>query len=108
MKLRFVLSSIAMGFLIALAPLSAQAQTTTETIVEKHVIITPSPKAICTAVVGHWEGDTWVDAHNVCKYENRAEGIAWISDYWSCTTYTADGTCTAWALVPGHWVKTLP
>ena len=88
---------------------SAQAdETTTTTTIEKHVIITPSPKSVsCTTIDAHWEGDVWVDTQSVCKYENRTEGAAWVNDYWTCTAANADGTCTAWALVPGHWVKTL-
>jgi|GEM_PF-1863201 hypothetical protein len=103
------LSVLAIGLLSLLLSFGVQAQdtTTTTTVVEKHVIITPAPKADCTTVAGHWEGDVWVDTHDVCKYTDRPEGAAWVSDYWSCTAATADGTCTAWTLVPGHWVKTL-
>lgn len=87
---------------------SAFAQTTTTTtVVEKHAIVTPAPKAECTSVAGHWEGTTWVETHDVCKYVNRTEGAAWINDYWSCVAATDDGTCSNWVLVPGHWVKTI-
>jgi hypothetical protein len=109
LRLRFTLSAVITGFLLSLFSLSAQAQdTTTTTVVEKRVIVTPAPKPVCTAVQAHWDGDVWVEAHNVCKYENRAEGVAWVSEYWSCTAASADGTCSTWTLVPGHWVKTLP
>ena len=85
--------------------ISIQAQETI--VVEKQVIISPAPKAICTSVAAHWEGTVWIDTHDVCKYENRIEGVAWINDYWSCTSASADGTCLTWVLIPGHWVKTL-
>ena len=91
-------------------PFAVQADdtATTTTVVERHVIITPAPQSSCSSVAGHWEGDIWVDTHNVCRYENRTEGVAWVAEYWSCTKATADGTCAAWVLVPGHWVSTLP
>lgn len=94
-------------------PLATQAQdspdtTTTTTTVERHVIITPAPQADCTSVAPHWDGDIWVDAHNVCRYTGRPEGAAWVADYWSCTQANPDGTCSSWSLVPGHWVNTLP
>ncbi|MEO8402481.1 MAG: hypothetical protein ABI597_11940 [Gammaproteobacteria bacterium] len=101
------LAILGVGLLSSLLSLSIQAQETTTTIVEKRAIITPAPVSTCTTVEGHWEGTVWINTHQVCKYENRAEGVAWINDYWSCTTYTSDGNCTSWALVPGHWVKTL-
>ncbi|MHB1949302.1 MAG: hypothetical protein ACYCQI_14440 [Gammaproteobacteria bacterium] len=86
--------------------MNVQADTTT-TVVEKRTIVTPAPTGNCTSVAAHWDGNTWVAAHDVCRYENRTEGAAWVQDYWSCTDATPDGTCTNWALVPGHWVKTL-
>lgn len=104
--LRFRLPVLGACLLSLLIPFSAQADTTT-TVVEKRVIVTPAPKATCSSVAGHWEGNTWVDTHNICKYENRTEGAAWIDAYWSCVAATSDGTCTTWDLVPGHWVKTL-
>ena len=85
---------------------TAFAQETTTTVIEKHVIITPPPTAVCATIAGHWEGNIWVDKHDVCKYENRAEGVAWINPYWSCVAFTDDGSCTNWAWVPGHWEKT--
>ena len=100
---------LAIALLFSVLSFSVQAQdtTTTTTVVEKHVIISPAPKAVCSSVAGHWEGNVWVDTHDICKYENRTEGVAWVNDYWSCTASDADGNCTAWTLVPGHWVKTL-
>jgi len=97
-RLLLALSSIFISF-------SLFAQDTTQTNI---TITTPAPVATCTNVASHWEGKIWVEAHNVCKYENRPEGVAWINDYWSCTEASADGKCTTWALVPGHWVTTLP
>jgi len=104
--LHFRLSVIGVGLLSLFTSFAIQAQETTTTVVEKHVIISPAPKAICTSVAGHWEGSVWVDTHDVCKYENRTEGAAWVNDYWSCTASNPDGTCTSWTLVPGHWVTT--
>lgn len=79
------------------------------TVVEKRVIITPAPKsAKCTTVAGHWEANIWVAEQTICTYEGRAEGVAWVQDYWACTASTADGNCTTWEYRPGHWVKTLP
>lgn len=101
------LSAFVIILLSSLLSLGVQAQETTTPVVEKHVIISPAPKAVCSSIAGHWEGNTWVDTHDVCKYENRPEGAAWINDYWSCTAATDDGTCTTWTLTPGHWVKTL-
>lgn len=83
--------------------------TTTTTVVEKHTILTPVPKSVnCTTIPAHWEGNVWIYTQNACIYENRQEGVAWIQDYWACTTYTMDGNCSAWEYRPGHWVKTLP
>ena len=104
---RFQSLVILISLLALFIPFGAQAQDTTTTVVEKRVIITPAPKANCYSVAGHWENDVWVDTHDICKYENRVEGVAWVNDYWSCTAANADGTCTNWVLVPGHWVKTL-
>lgn len=89
---------------LLILPLSNQAQT----VVEKKLIVTPVPTATCETVEGHWEGIIWVATHNVCKYTNRTEGVAWIDNYWSCTTSDNNGNCTAWTWVPGHWVATYP
>ncbi|OAI48829.1 hypothetical protein AYO45_00715 [Gammaproteobacteria bacterium SCGC AG-212-F23] len=102
-----VLGACLLSAFISFGVQAEETTTTTTTVVEKHAIITPAPKAVCTSVAGHWEGSIWIDTHNVCKYENRTEGAAWIADYWSCTTANADGSCVSWTLVPGHWVKTL-
>lgn len=101
-----LVSKLGLGLMALVLSVAVQAETET-TVVEKKVIITPSPQATCTTIDGHWEGNAWVSKHDVCKYENRTEGVAWVQDYWSCTVYKADGTCTSWELVPGHWVKTL-
>jgi len=101
---RFHLSVLGAGLVSLFVSFSAQADTT---VIEKRVITTPAPKATCTTVPGSWKGNTWIDAHQVCKYENRKEGAAWVDSYWSCTEAGADGTCTAWTLVPGYWVQTL-
>ncbi len=99
------LSAFFIALLSLFVSLGLQAQTTT--VVEKRVIVTPVPKAICTTVEGRWQGSTWIASHEVCKYENRKEGAAWVNSYWSCTEATADGTCSNWTLVPGYWVQTL-
>ena len=113
--LNFRLSLLAFGLASTFVSYAAQAQTTstttttptgTTTVVEKRTIVTPAPKGNCTTIAAHWEGNEWRDTYTLCKYENRKEGIAWISDYWSCSDYTANGNCTTWALVPGHWVNT--
>lgn len=94
---------------VLLMSFTAFAQETTTTVVEKKVVVTPPPKSVnCTAIPAHWEGDTWVDTQNICRYENRVEGVAWVQDYWACTAATATGDCTTWEFRPGHWVKTLP
>jgi len=102
---RYRVLSLVVG-LLSLISFNVQAEATTTTIVEKRVIVTPAPKAVCSTVAGHWKNNVWVDAHNICKYDNRTEGVAWVSDYWSCTE-AVDDKCTAWSLIPGHWVKTL-
>ena len=112
LNFKFKIVTLVLGMVFAFFSFTALADdpadtTTTTTVVEKHTIITPAPKAVCTAVAGHWEGSVWVDTHNVCRYENRSEGAAWVDTYWSCTVYDANGNCTSWALVPGHWEKTI-
>lgn len=102
--LRSYLSVLIVGILSCFVFINTQAQTT---VVEKRVIVTPAPKATCTTVEGAWKGNTWIASHEVCKYENRKEGVAWVDSYWSCTESSEDGTCTAWTLVPGYWVQTL-
>lgn len=102
---RLKCSFLALGLVSAFISFGVHAQETT--VIEKKVIVSPTPKGVCTTVEGHWQGNIWIAAHDVCKYENRVEGTAWINDYWSCTAATADGTCTNWVFVPGHWVKTL-
>ncbi len=73
------------------------------------VVTTPPPKSVsCNTIAAHWEGNIWIDSQTVCKYENRTEGVAWLQDYWACTSSSADGTCTTWEYRPGHWVQTLP
>lgn len=104
--LRFRLSVFAISLLSLFFSFGVQAQEATTTVVERGVIITPAPKAVCASVAGHWEGNIWIEKHDICKYENRTEGVAWVNDYWSCTVANPDGTCVTWALVPGHWVKT--
>jgi hypothetical protein len=95
------------GLLLLVLSFGVQAQsTTTTTVVEKRTILTPPPKGECTTVAGHWvDSNTWADSYTTCKYENRTEGVTFISDYWSCTAASADGTCTSWVFVPGHWEK---
>lgn len=94
-------------FLSVYTAAQADDMNTNTVVVEKKVIVTPAPAATCTSVAGHWEGNTWVYSHNVCKYENRTEGSIWIDSYWSCTA-ASDTTCTAWTLVPGHWSASTP
>jgi hypothetical protein len=108
-RFRLGLLILGVGFLslfISIGAQAAETSSTTTTIVERQ-IITPAPKAVCKSIAGHWEGNVWVDVHNVCRYENRTEGAAWIDSYWSCLVADAAGTCTNWQLVAGHWVKTL-
>lgn len=95
--LRSRLCILAIGLLSSAMSFTAQADTTT------YVVVSPAPKGVCTTVTGHWEGSNWIDRQEICKYENRPEGALWISDYWSCTKSTADGNCSNWTLVPGHW-----
>lgn len=87
---------------------NAFAQETT--VVEKKVIITPTPKSgACNTVAAHWEGDVWFDTQTVCTYENRQEGVAWVQDFWSCAKYDlSSGECNSWEYKPGYWVKTMP
>jgi hypothetical protein len=108
LRLNIFLSFLASSLLFSLSFNAQAAETTTTTVVEKSTIVTPAPKAICTSVAAHWEGNVWVATHDVCKYENRPEGAAWVSDYWTCTEATASGSCTTWTLVPGHWIATAP
>lgn len=103
----FRLSGLGIGLFSLFISFGIQAQETTTTVVEKRVIVTPTPKATCSTVEGRWQGTTWIAAHEVCKYENRKEGVAWVNSYWSCTDATADGNCTTWTLVPGYWMQTL-
>jgi hypothetical protein len=108
MKIKILFVFLSM---LSLFAINTQAQTsTTTTTIEKKVIVTPVPKsAKCTTVGPHWEGEVWVDTQTICTYENRVEGVAWVQDYWACTTYNVDtGACTAWEYKPGYWVKTLP
>lgn len=105
--LRFRLSVIAISLLPSLLSFNVQAKEVKTTVIEKHVIVSPAPKAVCTPVAGHWESGVWINKHDICKYEGRTEGVAWVSDYWSCTEANADGTCITWVLVPGYWVKTI-
>jgi len=99
---------------IALFTLNVYAQDTTTTtvvpatttVVERGVITTPAPKAVCKTVPAHWEGDMWADTHSECSYTNRPEGVVWVDSYWSCSQASADGTCTTWTLVPGRWLTT--
>lgn len=102
--LRLSLGVLSLG-LLSVMSISANAQATgaTTPVVEKYVIVSPTPKGVCTTVAAHWSGNVWVAAHEECKYENRTEGVTWVNDYWSCTASTSDGNCTTWALVPGHW-----
>ena len=104
---RLHLTAIGLSLIALLPAIPTHAQTTQTTVVEKRVIQTPAPKGTCTTIAAHWEGNEWRDTYTLCKYENRKEGVAWVSDYWSCNQYTADGQCTTWTLVPGHWVSTL-
>ncbi len=102
--LRFRLCILGLGLLSSAMSLGAQADQ--PTVVEKYVVVSPAPKATCTTISAHWEGNVWIDKQEICKYEGRPEGITWVNSYWSCTTSTADGNCTNWTLVPGYWKKT--
>ena len=102
--LRFRLSVLGVGLATLFVSFAVQADTM---VVERKVVTTPEPKAICTTVEGSWKGNTWISSHEVCKYENRKEGVAWVNSYWSCTDAAADGTCNTWTLVPGYWMQTL-
>src|SRR3990167_3718085 len=85
--------------------LSFAQETVTTTTVSKNVVITPPPKSInCTTINAHWQDNIWVDTQTICKYESRAEGVAWVNDFWACTVTTADGQCTTWELRPGYWI----
>lgn len=99
--LHFRLSVIGIGLLSLFISIGAQAQ-------EKSSVHSSPPKGVCSSVASHWEGNIWADTYDVCKYEHRAEGVAWINNHWTCTAITGDGYCSNWEMVPGHWVKTLP
>ncbi|OGT36461.1 MAG: hypothetical protein A3F11_11775 [Gammaproteobacteria bacterium RIFCSPHIGHO2_12_FULL_37_14] len=106
--IRLGLSAL-LGLLVMNVSMNIQAQEVVVPVVEKNIIISPAPKSVsCTTVNAHWEDNVWVDTQTVCRYESRVEGVAWVNDYWACTTATADGKCTVWELKSGHWVKTLP
>lgn len=102
--LRSRLCILSLGLLSAIS-FGAQAQEPTTQVVEKYVIVSPAPQGSCTTVNAHWEGGVWVATHEVCKYENRPEGSVWVSDAWSCTNSSPDGTCGTWVKTPGHWEK---
>lgn len=87
--------------------------TSTTTVVERKVIVTPvpAPKQVieapqgyvnCVTVEAAWVGDSWIPEHQMCTYKNVSQGTTWVGSYWSCTKYT-DGNCTNWEWVPGHW-----
>lgn len=131
---RFHLRSICIitGFFSILAAISTQAQdqqttsvtTTTSqtpeggTLVKTVKIITPVPAAkevvaapegyvTCFTVQEGWFNDFWVPTHQVCQYDNAADGIVWIEGYWGCNVATAEGVCSNWEWRAGHWEKKL-
>ncbi len=103
---RIYLSAICLSLLSIFVSLGATAQEATTTEQKRVIITTPTPKATCKTVEGHWQGSSWIASHDVCKYENRKEGVSWVNSYWSCTDAGTDGTCTNWTLVPGYWTQT--
>lgn len=93
------------------------AQAATETVIEKQVVITnvpaakevvvtPSGAVRCFTVKEGWSGNEWIPEHQICQYKDSPEGLAWVASYWKCSAATADGACTKWDWIPGHWVKT--
>jgi len=115
------MSNILKGFFILIIGLFCYinfAIVFADTVVVRHVIVTPEPQvketiviptgsASCFTIAAGWANDVWVPEHKVCSYEGNTSGIAWVDSYWRCTKYADDGTCSNWDWVPGHWVKTM-
>jgi len=73
----------------------------------KEVITAPQGYVSCFTVSEGWVNDVWIPAHQVCQYQNSAEGVVWIEGYWGCDKSTSDGVCTNWVWKSGHWEKNL-
>lgn len=116
--LLIMLSLVSLFSLLIFSNVNAAPDTTTTTVVERHVITTPVPTAKeimniptgyvnCFTVSAGWFHDEWIPEHKVCQYENMTEGVAWVDGYWACNKNTADGVCTNWEWRAGHWQKSL-
>ncbi len=79
----------------------------TPTPAAKEVVVAPSGYASCFTVADGWYNGTWVPSHQVCQYENSAEGVVWIEGYWGCNKSTPEGVCSNWEWRKGHWEKKL-
>lgn len=73
----------------------------------KEIVTAPQGFATCFKVAEGWFNDIWVPAHQVCQYDNSAEGTVWVEGYWGCNKATADGVCTNWEWKAGRWEKKL-
>lgn len=71
----------------------------------KEVIAVPQGYVSCFTVEAGWYNNIWVPAHQVCQYENSAQGVVWIEGYWGCNAATPEGVCTNWEWKAGHWEK---
>jgi hypothetical protein len=92
--------------------------TTTSQAVVEHVIVTPAPapKEVivtptgyvnCFKVEAGWNRGIWAAEHQVCQYDNVAEGVAWVEGYWVCDKFGTDNVCTNWTWQAGHWLQKL-
>lgn len=75
--------------------------------VAKEIVPIPQGYQTCYKVGAGWRKEKWIPEHQVCQYQNMAEGIAWVQGYWACTDVTEDGTCIVWEWNSAHWLKTL-
>ena len=92
---------------------------TTQTVVERPVIVTavPAPKETISTPLGYmncftvkagWYKDVWVADHSVCQYANNPSGDVWIEGYWMCNKYDlTEAKCTNWEWKAARWEKAL-
>lgn len=103
--------SILTGCLLALITnVGAEASTNVSLVVNappaREIVVAPRGYANCYFVESEFNGDVWVNRHQVCEYENMTSGDTWISGYWQCLHYNrSERMCLRWSWVRGHWER---
>lgn len=69
----------------------------------REVIVEPAGYTRCYIVPQGFYRGIWHYRHRICEYASEGDLRVWISGYWQCVNYLANGRCMRTAWVESHW-----